>query len=122
MPLPAGEDQRRSLRPRPANCSPAMIIACGRDRSFSVHSGTMRVSIIERSLVLLKLFQSSAQLRLLRLRSGNDVRGRVAHEAVVAELGLDGLELLLRLLDVAAQFVELLLRDLFLRELDGDVD
>src|SRR5688572_31102488 len=100
MPLPAGEDQRLSLRPRPANCSPAMIIACGSDSSFSMHSvtmrramrfvdatrgitatdsiafrfRTMRVSIIERSLVLLKLFQSSAQLCLLRLRSGNDVR------------------------------------------------
>ena len=32
----------RSLRPRPANCSPAMIIACGSDSSFSMHSLTMR--------------------------------------------------------------------------------
>src|SRR5438045_6467274 len=42
MPLPGGDDHVRALRPRPANCSPAMIIACGSDSSFSMHSLTMR--------------------------------------------------------------------------------
>src|SRR5438132_13111641 len=42
MPLSGGDDHERALRPIPANCSPAMIIACGRDNSFSMHSATMR--------------------------------------------------------------------------------
>jgi len=42
MPLPAGDDHARWLRPRPANCSPAMIMACGSDNSFSMHSLTTR--------------------------------------------------------------------------------
>src|ERR1043166_4267352 len=42
MPLPAGDDHCRSLRPRPANCSPAMIIACGSESSLFTHSTTMR--------------------------------------------------------------------------------
>src|SRR6266511_2412366 len=42
MPLPGGDDHCRALRPRPANCSPAMIIACGSGSSLSMHSVTMR--------------------------------------------------------------------------------
>src|SRR3954468_20822057 len=42
MPLPAGDDQRRAFRPRPANCSPAMMMPLGSDSSFSMHSLTMR--------------------------------------------------------------------------------
>src|SRR3954452_4785099 len=42
MPLPAGDDHCRALRPRPANCSPAMMIAFGSDSSFSMHSFTIR--------------------------------------------------------------------------------
>src|SRR5436305_13652894 len=42
MPLPAGDDHCRALRPRPANCWPAMMLAFGSDSSFSMHSFTMR--------------------------------------------------------------------------------
>src|SRR5437764_2165731 len=42
MPFPAGDDHCRALRPRPAYCSPAMIIAFGSDSSFSMHSWTTR--------------------------------------------------------------------------------
>src|SRR5437868_6013482 len=42
MPFPAGDDHCRAFRPRPANCSPAMIIACGSGSSFSMHSERMR--------------------------------------------------------------------------------
>src|ERR1051325_276697 len=42
MPLPAGDDHCRALRPRPANCSPAMIIAFGSETSLAMHSSTTR--------------------------------------------------------------------------------
>src|SRR5258708_20668942 len=42
MTLPAGDDHWHALRPQPANCSPAIMMAFGRDTSFSMHSFTMR--------------------------------------------------------------------------------
>src|ERR1051325_6497754 len=138
MPFPGGEDQRRSLRPRPANCSPAMIIACGSESSFSMHSFTIRratrfveatrgmtasdssarrrgtISRVSRwitaSLILLQLLQSRTQFGLPRARLLDDVRGSVADELLVGQLRIQRRELLLALLDLPLRPLDLLLR------------
>src|SRR5438046_4285973 len=147
MPLPAGEDQGRALRPRPANCSPAMIIACGSDSSFSMHSATMRratrfvdatrgISAIDSivlsrstrrrvsrpiiSLILHQLFDSCPQFGMTGLGLLHDRGGRVLHELLVGELRLERRELLAALLDLALRALDLLLGDHFRRELDRD--
>src|SRR6266516_1436097 len=111
MPLPGGDDHCRALRPRPANCSPAMIIACGSGSSLSMHSVTMRratrfveatrgttasdsmrfspatirlvSSSITASPILKQLLDPCTQLGLPRLGLLHDRGRRVAHELLV---------------------------------------
>src|SRR5213596_2308492 len=107
MPFPAGDDHCRALRPRPANCSPAMIMAFGSDSSLSMHSLTTRramrlveatrgISAIDsrvvrrstiflvfrliNSLILHQLLNPRPKLVLPRLRLLDHRGRRVAHE------------------------------------------
>src|SRR5436309_14613525 len=110
MPLPGGDDHCRALRPRPANCSPAMIIAVGSETSLVMHSWTTRrarrfveatreisatdSSVVRRSticresrpstsLILHQLFDSRAKFELPRLRLLDHGGRRVAHELLI---------------------------------------
>src|SRR5262249_20125302 len=120
MPLPGGDDHCRVLRPRPAVCSPAMIIAFGSGTSFWMHSSTTprarrlveatreisaidssvvrqsticRVSRPNTSLILHQLFDSGAQFRLARLSLLDHRGGRVAHELLVGKARSESFEL-----------------------------
>src|SRR5512140_3371851 len=134
MPLPAGEDHCRALRPRPANCSPAMIIAWGRESSFSMHSLTMRRatrfveatrgitasdsirrsrSTIRRvsrwitSLILKQLLDSCTKFRVPGLSLLHHGRRRVAHELLIGQSSLDRGQLAAALLQLALRPFEL---------------
>src|ERR1051326_2206524 len=148
MPLPGGDDHWRALRPRPANCSPAMIIACGSGSSLSMHSETMRratrfvdatrgttasdsmrfrcatMRLVSRSiiasLVLLQLLDPRAQFRRARPRLLDHRGRRVAHELLVRPPCLGAGELVAALLQLALRPFLLLLRHDLRRELDGD--
>src|ERR1041385_577905 len=147
MPLPAGDDHCRALRPRPANCSPAMIIACGSDTSLAMHSSTTRratmlveatreisatdsrvvrrsticrESMPSTSLILHQLFDSRAKFRLPRLRLLDHRGRRVAHELLVGQPRDEAVELLAALLQLALRALDLFLRHHALGELDGD--
>src|SRR5205085_6785571 len=149
MPLPAGDDHRRALRPRPANCSPAMIMAQGSETSLAMHSSTTRratrlveatreisatdSTVVRRSticresrpstlLILHQLFDSGAKFELPRLRLLHHRGRRVAHELLVAQPRGEAVELLAALFQLALRALELLLRHHALRELDGDVE
>src|SRR5689334_10009670 len=147
MPLPAGDDHCRALRPRPAYCSPAMIIAVGSETSLAMHSSTTRrastfvdvtreisamdSSVVRRSticresrpstsLILHQLFDSRAKFRLPRLRLPHHGGRRVAHELLVGQPRREAVQLLAALLQLPLGALDLLLRDDALRELDGD--
>src|SRR5438477_12835427 len=128
MPLPGGDDHCRALRPRPAYCSPAMIMAFGSDSSFSMHSLTTRRATrlvdatrgisamdsmtVKRStrarvsmwiielLILHQLLDSRPKFVLPRLCLFHHRRRRVAHELLVGQARRDPFELLAALLQL----------------------
>src|SRR5438067_5018034 len=147
MPLPAGDDHCRALRPRPAYCSPAMIIAVGSDTSLAMHSSTTRrarrfvdetreisamdSSVVRRSticresrpstsLILHQLFDSRAKFELPRLRLLHHRGGGVAHELFVGQARGEAVELPAALLQLSLRALELFLRHHALGEFDSD--
>src|SRR5258708_40003629 len=124
-----------------------MIMACGSDSSCSMHSvttlrptafvdatrrisasdsivrrraTTSRVSIKKFSLILLQFLEARMQLGPTQARPFHDGCRRFRHELFVGKLGLQAGQFLSAAVDLALHAIQLLLRDFFLRELDGN--